>query len=319
MSFRDIIGNKKSIAILQKIVASGRIAHAYLFTGPEGTGRKKSAQAFIEALFCGSVDGCGSCPSCRKLAAGNHPDLHILQPDGQFIKIDQVRALQKELAYRPYEAPRKACIIDGADRFNQSSGNALLKTLEEPPGNALMILLATTPDNVLPTIRSRCQPLLFSGIATAEIESFLLERGTAADSAQVAASLADGSIARALALCSDEIMAQRSTIISAACTLTKGDLLPMFTLGEMFDKEREKASQAVELLASFWRDMLLLRSGSAEVVNRDLLTLLDQEAARRTARTLIENIEQLGRTRNAIMRNANVRLAMDVLSMKLAA
>lgn len=318
MSFGEIIGHKKSISILQRIVSSGRIAHAYLFIGPEGTGRKMSAEAFIAALFCGKDDACGSCPACRKLAAGSHPDLHELQPDGQFIKIDQVRGLQRELTYRPYEAPRKACIIDGADRLNQSSGNALLKTLEEPPGNALMILLATTADNVLPTIRSRCQQLLFSGIPTEEIEAFLINRGTDAETAQVAASLANGSIARALSLCSEEIMANRSAIISAACGLSRKEMIPMFTLGEMFDKEREKASQAVELLTSFWRDMLLLRSGSGQVVNRDLLHLLQPETAKRSETAIMENIEQLGRTRNAILRNANVRLALDVLSMKLA-
>jgi DNA polymerase-3 subunit delta' len=318
MSFREIIGHGKSIGILQRIVSSGRIAHAYLFLGPEGTGRKKSAEAFIAAVFCGRDDACGECPSCRKFAAGNHPDLHLVQPDGQFIKIDQIRALQRELAFRPYEAPRKACIIDGADRLNQSSGNALLKTLEEPPGNALLILLATTTDNVLPTIRSRCQQLLFSGIPTEEIEAFLCRQGTDAETAQVAASLADGSIARALALCSDDVMADRSAIITAACGLNRQEVLPLFTLGEMFDKEREKASQAVELLTSFWRDLLLLRSGAEQVVNRDLLPLLHREAAKRSETVIIDNLEQLGRTRSAILRNANVRLALDVLSMRLA-
>lgn len=318
MSFREIIGHKKSIDILRRIVSSGRIAHAYLFIGPEGTGRKMAAEAFISALFCGKDDACGVCPTCRKLAAGSHPDLHLVQPDGQFIKIDQVRDLQRELSYRPYEAPRKACIIDGADRLNQSSGNALLKTLEEPPGNALMILLATTADNVLPTIRSRCQQLLFSGIPTEEVESFLRAGGTDAETAQVAASLADGSIARALALCNEDIMAHRSAIVTAACGLSRQDMLPMFALGEMFDKEREKATQALELLTSFWRDMLLLRSGSDRVVNRDLLALLRRETDKRTERAIMENIEQLGRARGAILRNANVRLALDVLSMKLA-
>lgn len=318
MSFREIIGHGKCIDILRRIVSSGRIGHAYLFIGPEGTGRKMTAEAFIAALFCGREDACGSCPTCRKLAAGSHPDLHLLQPDGQFIKIDQVRALQRELAYRPYEAPRKACIIDGADRLNQSSGNALLKTLEEPPGNALMILLATTADNVLPTVRSRCQQLLFSGIPTEAIEQFLRDGGTDTGTAQVASSLADGSIARALALCNEDIMTHRSAVITAACGLNRREMLPMFTLGEMFDKEREKATQALELLTSFWRDLLLLRSGSDRVVNRDLLPLLEQESEKRSERAIMENIEQLGRTRSAILRNANVRLALDALSMKLA-
>ncbi|HZV81289.1 MAG TPA: DNA polymerase III subunit delta' C-terminal domain-containing protein, partial [Geobacteraceae bacterium] len=103
-----------------------------------------------------------------------------------------------------------------------------------------------------------------------------------------------------------------------ACGLNRQEVLPLFTLGEMFDKEREKATQAIDLLTSFWRDMLLLRSGSSQIVNRDLLALLQQEAAKRSETAIIGNIEQLSRTRGAILRNANVRLALDVLSMKLA-
>lgn len=161
MPFTGIAGHSVPLATISKILGSGRIAHAYLFSGPEGIGKKKVALAFIEALFCGKAEGCGHCISCRKIQSGNHPDIHTLEPDGQFIKVDQVRSLQKELSFRPYEAPRKVCIIDGADRFNQSSGNSLLKTLEEPPGNALMILLAANIDSVLPTIRSRCQQISF--------------------------------------------------------------------------------------------------------------------------------------------------------------
>lgn len=318
MPFCGIAGHTKSIATIRRILGSGRIAHAYLLSGPEGIGKKKVAAAFIEALFCGKSEGCGECPSCRKIASGNHPDIHLLEPDGQFIKVDQVRALQKDLSYRPYEAPRKACIIDGADRFNQSSGNSLLKTLEEPPGNALIILLASTADAVLPTIRSRCQQITFSGVAADEIAGFLQSSGIDEGSARVAASLADGSIARALALCSEEIMTERSAVISAVCSLSKSSMNDLFAFGELFDKDREKTLQALNIMTSFWRDMLHLRSGSAEVVNSDLSTLLEKETSRRSIEQLLLGIENLGRTRQAVHRNANVRLAMDVLSMQLA-
>src|SRR5689334_15856643 len=187
MPFAGIIGQERNIAVLRRTLASGKIAHAYLFSGIGGCGKKKSALALIEALFCGRDEGCGSCPSCRKIAALSHPDLHLVEPEGAFIKIDQVRALQKDLAYRPFEASRKACIIDGADRLNPAAGNALLKTLEEPPGSALIILLTSAVDNVLPTIRSRCQQLSFHGLPESAIAAALGDAGLDGESARVAA------------------------------------------------------------------------------------------------------------------------------------
>jgi len=318
MPFKGIAGHSGPLSTIKRILGSGRIAHAYLFSGPEGIGKKMVATAFIEALFCGKTEGCGECISCRKILSGNHPDIHTLEPDGQFIKVDQVRELQKDLSYKPYEAPRKACIINGADRFNQSSGNSLLKTLEEPPGNALMILLAANIDAVLPTIRSRCQQLSFSGVSADGIFAFLEGSGVDPGTARVAASLSEGSIARALSLCSEEILAERSHIITRACSLSQKNMIDLFSFGEQFDKDREKSLQSLDILTSFWRDMLHLASGSFEIVNRDLSAILERETPRRSRETLLRGIESLGKTRQAILRNVNVRLSMDILSMQLA-
>lgn len=318
MAFSEIAGHSRSIAVLERILGSSRIAHAYLFAGPEGVGKQKVALEFIRHLFCAQGSGCGSCSSCRKIASGNHPDIHSLQADGQFIKIDQVRALQKELCYRPYEAVRKACIIDGAERFNQSSGNALLKTLEEPPGNAIIILLTAAVESVLPTIRSRCQQLAFAGVPEEELAALLVARGVVAETARVAAALADGSVARAIDFCEAAHGNDRREIIEMACRISKAEMSSSFAFGELFDKERDKALQSLELLLGFWRDMLHLQSGAPATVNRDLHDLLARETGRRSSTALMDGIEILLHTRRVIQRNANVRLAMDLLGMKLA-
>jgi DNA polymerase-3 subunit delta' len=319
MLFSGIAGHRKNLAALERLLASGRIAHAFLFAGPAGIGKALIARAFIQALFCTDGTACGSCPPCRRLAAGSHPDLHILVPDGQFIKIDQVRELQKELGYRPYEASRKVCIIDGAEKLNPSSGNALLKTLEEPPGNALMILLTPAAENVLPTIRSRCQQLVFSPVPADEITALLTAQGTDVATAGVAALLADGSVARAIELCSSDGSASRHDIITRACRMSLTDMTGIFAFGEMFDKDRDRALRSLDFLLSFWRDMLKNRTGATDAVNMDLAALLAAEAGRRSNTALIEGLETIMKTRQAILRNANVRLAMDVLGMKLAA
>ena len=141
MSFSRIIGYDRNISLLRRALATGKLSHAYLFNGIDNSGMKEVAIALVEAIFCNGTDGCGACPSCRKIAGLRHPDLHLVQPDGAFIKIDQIRELQKELSYRPFEAPKKACIIEDADRMNPSAANAFLKTLEEPPGDAILILI----------------------------------------------------------------------------------------------------------------------------------------------------------------------------------
>ena len=177
MPFSDIIGQETPVAVLRRSLSAGKVAHAYIFDGIEGCGKKKTAMAFVEAVFCNGTEGCGHCPACRKVAALQHPDLHVVEPDGAFIKIDQIRNLQKELSFRPFEVEKKACIIEAAERMNPSSANAFLKTLEEPPGNALLILLTSNIGAILPTILSRCQRLSFSPISEAAIESYLCGTG----------------------------------------------------------------------------------------------------------------------------------------------
>ena len=149
MSFADILGHERIVEVLRRSLRTGKTAHSYLFEGISGCGRKKTALALIQAIFCSVSpdDACGECPSCRKVASGNHGDIHFIEPlpDKRDISIDQLRAMQRELSLRPYEAPRKACIIEPAERMSVSAANSLLKTLEEPPGSAIIILLTETP------------------------------------------------------------------------------------------------------------------------------------------------------------------------------
>ena len=117
MTFSQILGHDRQKDILRRAVASGRLAHAYLFEGPEGIGKRLMALALVRAVFCQDGKGCGSCSACRKVDHHNHPDLHLLEADGASIKIEQIRSLQKELSYRPLEAPKKVCLIDGSLQF----------------------------------------------------------------------------------------------------------------------------------------------------------------------------------------------------------
>lgn len=318
MPYGEILGQEHSLTVLRRSLATGKTAHAYLFEGIEGCGKRKTALAFIEALFCGRDEGCGSCPSCRKLARLQHPDLHLVEPDGDFIKIDQVRQLQRELSFRPFEAPRKACVIDGADRLNPAAGNALLKTLEEPPGSALIILVTAKPDAMLPTVLSRCQRLHFPALPEQTVEEFLVKTGCAPETARIAASLAGGSLKNALEISADEALADRKELLERIGALSTRDIAPLFAAAEELAGDKEKALETLDLLTTYLRDILLRQGGSSEVVNGDLLSLIERNAARFSLEEVMERIGRVFEARSALQRNVNPRLALEVLFMRLA-
>ena len=319
MPFAEIIGQDRAIAVLRRSIAMERVAHAYLFTGVEGCGKRKTALAFIQAVFCGSDEACGVCPSCKKLASGQHPDLHFLEPDGAFIKIDQVRELQKELSYRPFEAPKKACIIDGAEKLNQSSGNALLKTLEEPPGNALMILITPERSAVLPTILSRCQTLQFQPLSAELIEGRLVRDQFPGEAARVAATLSGGSLKRGMEIAADGVLDGRGSFLERVLALNLREVNALFAAAEELAADKEGLPGLLELLLSFLRDVLIYRSTPGALANADLEQLVAREAERCSEQRVMALLEQLVAMRRLLARNVNARLALEVFFMRLAA
>lgn len=319
MLFDDIIGHERITGILGRAIAAGKIAHAYLFIGPEGCGKRKIALSLIKALYCRDANGCGECTGCTRIASLQHPDLHILEPDGAFIKIDQIRQLQRELSLRPYEAPFKSCIIEAADRFNPAAGNALLKTLEEPPGNALIILLTANPDSVLPTIRSRCQAVSFQQLSEDAVTLVLTGKGIDPETARLAASLANGSPGQAVSLCEEGVILNRRELLEQMFHRPGEGITHLFSRSEKIAAEKENLPELLDLLVTFLRDILHVLSGSHEIVNRDLLELVQRESMSRSPAKVMEMIEQVIETRTSLRRNVNARLAVDVLLMRLAA
>lgn len=319
MTLNTILGQDRCITLLTRAISSGKTAHAYLFEGIEGCGRTKTALALIQAIFCDQPEACGTCPTCRKVLSLQHPDLHIIEPDGAFIKIDQIRELQRELSLRPFQARRKACIIKNADRLHAAAANALLKTLEEPPGEALIILVTTNKSAVLPTINSRCQVVSFTPLSVDILEQILEQQGNDQETAAVAAALADGSASRAMKIATEEVITERQSIIPAICSLSRSEIGRLFKAAEEYAADRGKAAEILELIVSFLRDVLLIRHGGSDIVNRDMEPLARQEAGRFTTDELLQRIEWATDALRTIRRNANARLALDVLFLRLAA
>ncbi len=322
MPFADIQGHDRIIEVLRRSLKSGKTAHSYLFEGVAGCGRKKTALALIQALFCKSSldDACGICPSCRKIDGGNHPDIHLLAPlpDKRDISIDQLRELQRELSLRPYEAPRKACIIDPAERLNVNSANSLLKTLEEPPGNALIILLTENAGMLLPTIRSRCQLIRFAPLSPEHITSLLERNGMPPETAALVAPMSGGSFQKAMELDNELLIGRREAVLSRVSKLDIGRIATVFDAAEELSGNRDSTLELLDMLLSFFRDAVHLGAGNREIVNRSVTPAIESIAARRSFPRNLELLEQIYETRRAVQRNANSKLALDHLFMTMA-
>jgi DNA polymerase-3 subunit delta' len=217
--FRDIQHQDAALSILRRALRSGRAPHAYLFDGPDGVGKERAARALATRLLCESTaiapdsDACDTCPACRLMAAGNHPDFHLIErglhklhPDrsiraskGLFLSVAIVRHFLIEPAGgAPALGRRRVFVVRDAERMNEEAQNALLKTLEEPPGSACLILVTASAGRLLPTIRSRCPTVPFRLLPREFVEAELVRVGAEKSAARALATMADGRLGAAL-------------------------------------------------------------------------------------------------------------------------
>ena len=219
--YDQLVGQAHLIKILEGAVAAARsgeesqeMTHAWLFTGPPGSGRSSAAIAFASALICSS-DGCGTCVNCRAAKAGTHADVEIIRTEGLSIKIEEIRELLTRVAWAPAMGGWRVVVMEDADRLTESAANALLKAIEEPGNRTVWLLCAPTLHDVLPTIRSRCRHLQLVTPSAKDVADVLINReGVSPAMADYAARASQGHIGRARYLASDEaIRNRRNTII----------------------------------------------------------------------------------------------------------
>ena len=219
--YDQLVGQAHLVKILEGAVAAARsgedsqeMTHAWLFTGPPGSGRSSAAVAFACALIC-SNDGCGTCVDCRAAKAGTHADVEIIRTEGLSIKIEEIRELLTRVAWAPAMGGWRVVVMEDADRLTESAANALLKAIEEPGNRTVWLLCAPTLHDVLPTIRSRCRHLQLVTPSAKDVADVLINReGISPAMADYAARASQGHIGRARYLASDEtIRNRRNTII----------------------------------------------------------------------------------------------------------
>lgn len=225
--FDELVGQSHIVNSLKDAVRSSRNAeqtqemtHAWLFTGPPGSGRSSAALAFAAALICPDA-GCGTCIDCRTAKAGGHADVEVLRTEGLSIKVDEVRELLQRVAWAPSVGGWRVVVMEDADRLTESAANALLKAIEEPGARTVWLLCAPTLFDVLPTIRSRTRHLQLRTPSFAEVSEVLIRRdGISPAMADFAARVSQGHIGRARHLASDEsIRSRRNTIMNLPFTI----------------------------------------------------------------------------------------------------
>ncbi|MCG6946003.1 MAG: DNA polymerase III subunit delta' [Deltaproteobacteria bacterium] len=320
MSFAEIIGQKRIIRLLRRALAQEHLPHSFLFTGMEGVGKKLTAFTLAKVVNCengAAGDCCNHCVSCRKAASDNHPDINIIERDGPFIKIEQIRALKQRLRFKPLEGRYRVTIINNAQNMKIEAANALLKVLEEPPAENLIILTAYEITSLLPTIVSRCLHLPFQPLTTEEIVTHLCQvHGLEPEKAAVMAELAGGSLSRAAALLDEKQLDRRRWLLETVVRIHESPITDLLATAKAWKGEGPDLKQDLEWLKTWLRDLLVQQLEAADsigLLNVDFAEKVVGESARFRPDHLLEMFELICTLQGAMSYNINKRLSLEAL------
>ena len=311
-------GQCSAIGYLKASLESNRISHAYIFSGPDGVGKRNTALNFAKALNCDNVksgEPCDQCPSCKKIDSSKHPDIRVLSPAEKngSIKIEDVRAVIRDIYLKPFEAKKKVYIIEAAEEMKHEAANALLKTLEEPPADSVIILLTEKIKALFHTIVSRSQVVKFFPLKLKELEDILVkEYSLAEDGAHILSHLSGGRIGLALKFKEDDLLTKRSLLIGRISSGLKDDF-------DFDDIPRDDIKMCLDMMLSLYGDILNTKAGLGDyrLVNIDKKDIISNEAKTLSFDHLEEIINNIVSTAMYIDTNANQKLAMSVLGMKI--
>ena len=293
-----LVGQHHAVAPLRRAVAGHGMTHAWLFTGPPGSGRSNAALAFAAALQCERGTGCGECHACRTALSGAHPDVSITRSETSVLYIDDMRELVHRSALAPVERRWQVMIVEDADRLGERTGNTLLKAIEEPTPKTVWLLCAPTVEDVLPTIRSRCRHVSLATPTAREVARFLVERHDISESvAAFAARASQGHIGRARALATDEKTRNRRREVVAmpagltslgACLNAAANLVDIAKDETAAITERSNARDLSELEAIYGDD----RKSKTSRAYRAGLRELQHDQKQREKRRIMDVIDR---------------------------
>lgn len=347
-----VIGHERAIAMLRRSIRTGRLSHAYLFTGLPGSGKRTLAIAFAMTLNCQSTEPssdvppdapCGLCSSCQRILHGAHPDMvevsletqaqALAQAGGKGktavpkeLRIDTIREMQATVGLRPHSGRWKVYIVGDADRLNDEAANCMLKTLEEPPQHTILVLLASDEAAVLPTISSRCIQVPLRALERSRVEESLRERWGVddPDKAKLLAALAGGRLGYAVSLLGNgSALESRRAHLQELAILGKANVTDRMEAAARYAKQftdaRSELYAMLDAWESWWRDVLVMTSDARELVaNVDQMQALGSTAARTSPERAAAAIRLIAETRQQLMENVNPRLALESLALGMA-
>lgn len=342
--FSELTGNERVKTALKRMLVNDRLPGALLFTGEEGIGKKLFALEVARALNCRAPknnEACGVCSSCVRIGKLNyptredadewlqiiwtdHPDVGLVVAPKRVLRVEQMRQIEKEANFRPFEGKARIFLIDEADKLNDASANALLKVLEEPPGTSYLILITARPAMLLPTILSRCQMIRFSPLKPDEIETHLTRNKLAdAKTARIRARAAGGSIGRALSNDLVTFTSQRKAMLKVLNALAVSKDRPqLLRSAEQLNEAqyREEFEERLDVLETLIRDAWMLSLGvdKSQLVNEDLLTELSEVGEKLDPSRAADWILQIEDLREQLIVNVNRKVTTDALFLVMA-
>ena len=318
----QIIGHDWAVTFLQRSLATGRVAHAYLFSGPPQIGKRTLALGLARALNCtGSQPPCGQCRSCQKLDKDTHPDIRVIEGEGAggSIKIDQVRALKREAMLSPYEGRYRVYILRRVDLASLEAANSLLKILEEPPQHVVLVLTAVQPELLPATVVSRCQRLDLRPVPFPLLESVLRQRGNGEPEARLLARLSGGRVGWVLDASGDDaVLSHRERDLDQMIQLLGATRVERLNFAWEISRNPNAGRASLELWTVWWRDLLLMHNqGQEHVVNIDRSDELGWMADRSTMPQVRLALDALQSAAAQLEANVNARLAWEGLVLSL--
>lgn len=298
MSFENIVGNNKIKQELKDAIKNNTISHSYLFSGEDGVGKKLFAKEFAKMILCLSDDKyCNKCSSCIKFDSENNPDFVMLQPDGNSIKIAQIREMQENVYKKPIVSNKKVFIIDDSDKMTEEAQNSLLKTLEEPPEYIIIILVASNENKLLNTIKSRCLKIGFNNINKTELMQYISSEKIMENPSDNLLAMSNGSIGKLIKI--NQNLEEYSEIEKNTNSLINGNI-----------------SNIVELMNNF---NVLYKSKDIIANLLDYMIVIIYEYIKKNMdyrRKFLNLISIIENTKKRLMSNTNYDMCIDNLLLK---
>ena len=306
MYFEKIRGQRFAKKYLSNSIKSDMVSHAYMFEGPNGIGKNTMARELAATLL-----------DMENLF--NSPDYIEITPDGNSIKIAQIRKLQSDILVKPYKS-YKIYVIDEAQKMTVEAQNALLKTLEEPPKYAIIILITNNKESLLDTIKSRCEIIKFTPIPLVEVADYLTQTGVDKNRASLLANFSRGSMQKAIELSeSEDFHIMRDEVQKYVETFLTGSMLDIMDIQSSIEKYKDNITNVLDLLVNYFRDIMMVKENvdSSMIINLDRLVFIKNMSTKITYSQLSKIIDIIEETKNKLRSNCNFNISIQVMTLNI--